>query len=388
MNKNQALAYFVSRGWTVAQAAGIVANLVAESGLNPAAVGDGGLAYGIAQWHPDRQEGFYRFFGRPIQGSSVEDQLAWVDEELRTTESSAGISLRSCTTAYDAGACVSEKYERPADRAGEAAKRGRLAESIAQGYVQPDTQPAAPIEERSTELPPQGESMGASILDVIGPIATAINPIAGILINAFTPILKDKITKEVDRHKATNGLGAQISDLVIQQAQTITGKADPLEAVAIVRQDPAKVAVVEVAASDYIEKYLSITAPLLDKIASYESAAFEQTEASRDAAGDRGRKDATDLAPVILKHIGRLCTGALLFLGVIMGIQTWFLEGHEPSTAMLTLVGPLLGGLFASQAAIVAYRFGEKRQSSAAAQTGNIIDNVTRSKAFQQGGGA
>lgn len=179
MNKNQALAYFVSRGWTIPQAAGIIANLVAESGLNPAAVGDGGLAYGIAQWHPDRQAGFQRFKGRPIQGSSVEDQLAWVDEELRTTERSAGIALRACTTAYDAGACVSQKYERPADRAGEAAKRAKLAESIAQDYAPPDTQPAAPIEDHSITLPPKQpeKHMGAlALLQLFGPILSNLIP--------------------------------------------------------------------------------------------------------------------------------------------------------------------------------------------------------------------
>ena len=37
------------------QIAGIKLNLQRESGFNPTAVGDGGKAYGLAQWHPDRQ---------------------------------------------------------------------------------------------------------------------------------------------------------------------------------------------------------------------------------------------------------------------------------------------------------------------------------------------
>src|SRR5260363_90445 len=51
-----------AQGWTHKQAAGIVANLKIESGLNPKAVGDGGKAYGIAQWHPPRQAEFRRAF--------------------------------------------------------------------------------------------------------------------------------------------------------------------------------------------------------------------------------------------------------------------------------------------------------------------------------------
>jgi hypothetical protein len=40
-----ALDFFVGHGWTREQSAGIVANLVAESNLNPEAVGDGGQAF-------------------------------------------------------------------------------------------------------------------------------------------------------------------------------------------------------------------------------------------------------------------------------------------------------------------------------------------------------
>jgi len=129
-----ALTYFVGMGWTPAQAAGIVANLVAESDLNPAAVGDGGAAYGIAQWHPDRQANFSAIIGRDIHGSSIDDQLAFVHAELQRWEKAAGDALASCATAGDAGACVSRLYERPADREGEAAKRAALAEKIFAEY--------------------------------------------------------------------------------------------------------------------------------------------------------------------------------------------------------------------------------------------------------------
>ena len=45
-------------GWNQAQATGIAANIQAESNFKPDASGDGGKAYGIAQWHPDRQQEF------------------------------------------------------------------------------------------------------------------------------------------------------------------------------------------------------------------------------------------------------------------------------------------------------------------------------------------
>jgi hypothetical protein len=129
-----ALDFFVGHGWTAEQSAGIVANLVAESNLNPEAVGDGGQAYGIAQWHGDRQAHFAALIGKDIHGSSLDDQLAFVHGELVGTEKAAGDALRACTTAGEAGACVSSKYERPADQAGEASRRATLAESIFAEY--------------------------------------------------------------------------------------------------------------------------------------------------------------------------------------------------------------------------------------------------------------
>src|SRR5260364_215450 len=71
----QAVSFFEQKGWTHKQAAGIVANLKIESGLNPNAVGDGGKAYGIAQWHPPRQAEFRRAFGKDIRAATLTEQL-------------------------------------------------------------------------------------------------------------------------------------------------------------------------------------------------------------------------------------------------------------------------------------------------------------------------
>lgn len=123
-----AMAYFQAQGWSKEQAAGLAANISRESNFNPAAVGDNGKAYGIAQWHPDRQAEFKKRFGKDIQGSTLEEQMAFMQYELtQGNERKAGNILRGTTGAAEAAAAVSTHYERPADRAGEAAKRGQLA---------------------------------------------------------------------------------------------------------------------------------------------------------------------------------------------------------------------------------------------------------------------
>lgn len=115
ISKENAKGMIRKMGWSGEQASGMVKRLMIESGLNPAAVGDNGQAYGIAQWHPDRQREFARVMGRDIRGSSVEDQLAFMNYELtKGNERSAGGKLRSAKTAEDAYREFTNNYERPA----------------------------------------------------------------------------------------------------------------------------------------------------------------------------------------------------------------------------------------------------------------------------------
>jgi hypothetical protein len=110
----EAQAFFESKGWSPEQAAGIVGNLVVESGLRTDIVGDGGRAYGIAQWHPDRQAKFREVYGKDIRQSNFQEQLEFVNWELNNSEAAAGRRLRGATSAQDAAAIVDQYYERSA----------------------------------------------------------------------------------------------------------------------------------------------------------------------------------------------------------------------------------------------------------------------------------
>jgi len=112
--EKEAMDFFQSRGWTKEQSAGIVGNLVVESNLKTNALGDNGMAYGIAQWHPDRQERFKQVYGKDIRESSFKEQLEYVDWELNNSESKAGNALRQASTAPQAAEIVDRMYERSA----------------------------------------------------------------------------------------------------------------------------------------------------------------------------------------------------------------------------------------------------------------------------------
>jgi spore germination protein YaaH len=118
-NAKIALDYFVQQGWSPEQAAGLVANLQVESGqnLNPAALNPNEQAYGIAQWRGSRQQDFARVMGKSLQGSSLQDQLQFVQHELNNKEARAGQALKSAQTAEDAAAIVDQYYERSSGQA-------------------------------------------------------------------------------------------------------------------------------------------------------------------------------------------------------------------------------------------------------------------------------
>lgn len=140
--------FFRQKGWTEEQAMGIAANIEQESGFRSDAVGDGGQAYGLAQWHKDRQDNFAKFSGKDIRKASAAEQLEFINHELtKGREKAAGDKLRMASTAHEAAGIVSSEYERPADRVGEAQRRGELAQSYASSSPSRSTAPEVTDEE-------------------------------------------------------------------------------------------------------------------------------------------------------------------------------------------------------------------------------------------------
>jgi hypothetical protein len=139
-NSTEAINFFISQGYTREQSAGIVANLIAESGLRPGIPGDRGQSHGIAQWNnfgarpgqPGRRDRIEQFLGRPVLQSSFQDQLRAVAWELSPTgpEARAGERLRQTRTAADAAIVIMNDYERPLERISNGRTRRSIAENL------------------------------------------------------------------------------------------------------------------------------------------------------------------------------------------------------------------------------------------------------------------
>ena len=115
-NKKRAMEFFQSKGLNAHQAAGIVGNLIVESaGLNTTIKGDGGKAFGLAQWHPDRQKGLKALAQK--RGTDISDfdtQLEYVWEELNSPRYKLALNgILNSRNAKEATTAFMKHFEKP-----------------------------------------------------------------------------------------------------------------------------------------------------------------------------------------------------------------------------------------------------------------------------------
>lgn len=110
----QAFSFFTGKGYTPEQSAGIVGNLMHESGMNPSLSGDGGTSAGLAQFHNERLTALRQFAAERGQApTDFQTQLQFIDSELHGKEGGTLAKLQGAKTPEQAAAAFID-YERPA----------------------------------------------------------------------------------------------------------------------------------------------------------------------------------------------------------------------------------------------------------------------------------
>lgn len=152
----QAMSYFMGRGYSKAQAAGIVGNLIHESGglqpgiKNPGDGSDGSDSIGVGQWNGKRASDLKAFAA--AQGKDWHDygvQLAFVDHELNGAYSGTKQKLLAAQSPDEAAGVIVTGYERPrGSQSGAEASHGwsnrrDQARRLAGGDFKPGDLPAA-----------------------------------------------------------------------------------------------------------------------------------------------------------------------------------------------------------------------------------------------------
>lgn len=211
----------------------------------------------------------------------------------------------------------------------------------------------------------------ATAMNVGGSLLSMLNPVAGMLFNAFAPRVQARIATAVDRASGTPGAGQAIatalSDVILQQVKQLTGRQDDLEAVAVARRSPDIVAKVEQAAEATLEQKLKEYAPILDKMAQWDQARWQAEREGRDAAADRAIKEHAaglwDMTRALVYAAAFLIIViASALLGALIVQATTGQRTLDPG--LLGLAGPILMAAIGAFGAIIAYRFDGSRQQS------------------------
>lgn len=220
----QALSFFISRGWTPEQAAGIVGNLQAESGinLNTRAInrndaGAGLHSQGIAQWNRGRFSRLQQFAQQKgTEWTDFQTQLEFVDWELNNTHTSAGQNLRNATSAEEAANIINRQYEVSADRTG---KRAANARALLQ--TTRTTSPRVTSNFGMRVNPVTGTHQQHSGIDIAAPSGTPVTtPKTGNVVFAGTRGSYGNFI-EIEHNDGTKTSYAHLSSITISNGQQV-----------------------------------------------------------------------------------------------------------------------------------------------------------------------
>lgn len=104
----------MSMGFSAFAAAGVVGNLVQESGLRTDAIGDNGTSGGLAQWHNERLDALKRFAAaRGKEWTDLDTQIEFLAEEMRTSYADTYAKMQSAELPEIAGQIMTDEYEIP-----------------------------------------------------------------------------------------------------------------------------------------------------------------------------------------------------------------------------------------------------------------------------------
>lgn len=165
--------FFINRGYHPYHAAGIAGNLMHESGGRPDILHDKGAGYGLAGWNGDRRQNLYRFAG--TDKPSIEQQLEFVDYELKNHETKAYEALQKTTSPEQAAKVFSDLYERP----GKPMMNSRIAharKAITNISMKNAKGLMADASHKTTSLMP-GEYLGPLEDDALGVVGEYLGPI-------------------------------------------------------------------------------------------------------------------------------------------------------------------------------------------------------------------
>jgi hypothetical protein len=216
-------------------------------------------------------------------------------------------------------------------------------------------------------------STGATIRSALTAIVSAVNPFAGALVGAFSPIVAEKLEKELQRHTDRPEVAAQVVGAMMDAVQSASGQSEPVQAVAAAMKDPAVLQRAETAATDKLDEL----APFIDKLAALDEQAWRAEEDSRDAASRRAHDEQHDQDEYLTKSIVKLMIGLLLGGAILTALLALIDVDVQSIVGALLLLAGGVGNEFKGR---YAHRYGSSRSSGA---KDVLIDRLSQQRSKQ-----
>lgn len=217
----------------------------------------------------------------------------------------------------------------------------------------PETVNTPPRPDAEPYTQPEKPKMAAPLPLILG--------LAGTLIDWFKPVIKEKVTRELDRHVGNAEISGQIATSIIETAQRVTNKPDPVDAVAAAKADPAAMAQIEESALEHLQRM----APLLEKLHAMDRERWAADEASRDAASRRAAGNPDDQDRFLTRSIVSLMVGLLIAVAVLIGVLAYLKIDSNIIAGLAALFTTLAGGVAGKFSTRFDHRYGSSSGSVA-----------------------
>lgn len=160
------------------------------------------------------------------------------------------------------------------------------------------------------------------------PLPALILPLVSAVIEAFSPLAREKISREMSKHTDKPEIAEQIATGVMQAVQLATGVQDPIQAVAAVKADRELLDRAEAAAVVNVDKLLGV----LERVT-----ALDQKAIADARTYNAGERFIVDTRYVKFKFVELL---SLLFVGFSgwFVVQNWGSLTPELKGAIITLM--------------------------------------------------
>lgn len=238
----------------------------------------------------------------------------------------------------------------------------------AQSDTPPPEQTGAPAPDVPQTVQDDVPILGANVPNE----RTRMDPlsIVSLLTGVFSPLIRAKAEKALGTE-----VGGALANNLLAATQQVTGKVDPLEAVAVARQNPAMVAKVEVAADDWFKQ----AQPFLDKLSEYDQQRWGAEIAGRKASSgiaiEERKAGLWDMTQTVVWFAAVTLTGLVFaLLGALIYQATT--GDRNIDSGLLGLAGPIFMAAVSAWAAIIAFRFDGTKSSEA--QTAALSQMVAR----------